>query len=269
MDGRWPVNVFVFDIETVPDVAGARRVHALPQSLSDAGVANALFARRRQQTGSDFLALHLHRVVAISAVLRSGNRFKVWSLGEEGSGEADLIARFFDGIDRFSPDLVSWNGGGFDLPVLHHRALVHGIAAPRYWESGEEDQAFRWNNYLSRFHQRHTDLMDVLAGYQPRASAPLDHVATLCGFPGKLGMSGAKVWDAFRAGQISDIRAYCETDVVNTFLLWLRYQLMRGRLDRTGYDAEIARVRETLEHSQAGHWKAFLQAWDDGAPRQS
>ena len=263
------MNVFVFDIETVPDVAGARRIHALPDHLSDAAVASALFARRRQHTGSDFLPLYMHRVVAIAAVLRSGDRFKVWSLGDEDSAEAELIARFFDGIDRFSPDLVSWNGGGFDLPVLHHRALLHGISAPRYWESGDEDQVFRWNNYLSRFHQRHTDLMDVLAGYQPRAAAPLDHVATLCGFPGKLGMSGAGVWDAFRAGRIADIRAYCESDVVNTFLLWLRYQLMRGRVDRTGYDAEIARVRATLEHSDGAHWRAFLEAWDDGASRQA
>lgn len=261
------MNLFVFDIETVPDVAGARRLHGLSQALDDAAVANALFARRRQQSGSDFLPLYLHRVVAISAALRSGDRFKVWSLGDEDSTEAELIARFFDGIDRFSPDLVSWNGAGFDLPVLHHRALLHGIAAPRYWESGDEDQSFRWNNYLSRFHQRHTDLMDVLAGYQPRAGAPLDQLAALCGFPGKLGMSGARVWDSYLAGGIADIRAYCETDVVNTYLLWLRYQLMRGRLDRAGYDAEIGRVRDTLEHTEGAHWKAFLQAWDDAAAR--
>jgi len=259
------VNVLVFDIETVPDVSGARRILGLSTRLDDAAVAEALFARRRQQVGHDFLPLHMHRVVAISAVLRQADRFAVWSLGEESSGEAELITRFFDGIERYTPDLVSWNGGGFDLPVLHHRALVHGISAPRYWESGDEDQAFRWNNYLSRFHQRHTDLMDVLAGYQPRAAAPLDHVATLCGFPGKLGMSGARVWDSFLAGRIGEIRAYCETDVVNTFLLWLRYQLLRGRLDRTGYDAETGRVRAALAGHAGAHWRAFLEAWDDVA----
>jgi hypothetical protein len=75
------------------------------------------------------------------------------------------------------------------------------------------------------------------------------------------------VWDSYLAGRIADIRAYCETDVVNTYLLWLRYQLMRGRLDRTGYDAEIARVRDTLEHTDGAHWKAFLLAWADAAAR--
>ncbi len=258
------MNVFVFDIETVPDVAGARRVFGFPDHLADAGVAEALFARQRLRAGSEFLPLHLHRVVAIAAVLRSADRFKVWSLGEADSGEAELIGRFFDGIERFSPNLVSWNGGGFDLPVLHHRALLHGIAAPRYWETGEADQAFRFNNYLSRYHQRHTDLMDVLAGYQPRASAALDHMATLCGFPGKLGMSGARVWDSFLAGRIGEIRAYCETDVVNTFLLWLRYQLMRGRLDEAGYAAEVQRARDALATEAGAHWQEFLEAWDRG-----
>jgi hypothetical protein len=159
--------------------------------------------------------------------------------------------------------LVSWNGGGFDLPVLHYRALLHGIASPRYWDTGDDDQTMRWNNYLSRFHQRHTDLMDVLAAYQPRASAPLDQIATLCGFPGKLGMSGAHVWDAFMDGGIAEIRAYCETDVVNTFLLWLRFQLIRGRLMDSAYENEIARVRSALEHDDAPHWRAFVAAWSE------
>jgi predicted PolB exonuclease-like 3'-5' exonuclease len=166
------MNVFVFDIETVPDVASGRRLYGL-ETLDDEGVAKALFHLRRQETGgSEFLRLHLHRVVAISAVLRSGDRVKVWSLGEESSSEKELLERFFDGLDKFVPTLVSWNGSGFDLPVLHYRALLHGVAAPRYWDTGDDDRDFRWNNYLSRYHSRHTDLMDVLAGYQARANAP-------------------------------------------------------------------------------------------------
>ena len=117
----------------------------------------------------------------------------MWSLGEPDSSEAELIQRFYDGIERYTPQLVSWNGGGFDLPVLHYRALIHGVAAARYWDWGDDDKEFKWNNYLSRYHTRHLDLMDVLAMYQPRANAPLDQMAKLCGFPGKLGMDGSKV----------------------------------------------------------------------------
>jgi predicted PolB exonuclease-like 3'-5' exonuclease len=221
-----------------------------------------MFTKRREQTGdSEFLRHHLHRVVTISAVLRTSDGFRVWSLGDASSDEADLIRRFFDGIDRYTPVLVSWNGSGFDLPVLHYRALKHGIVASRYWETGAEDQSFRWNNYLSRYHERHTDLMDVLSGYQPRATAPLDEVAVLLGLPGKMGHSGAEVWDQFQAGAIEDIRNYCETDVLNTYLVYLRFELMRGNLDDGQYQKELTLVRDALTAAGRPHLSRFLSAW--------
>ena len=259
------MNVLVFDIETVPDVAGGRRLHHL-EGLSDAGVAEAMFRHRRQASGSEFLRHHLHRIVVISAVLRSGDLFKVWSLGTLHSSERELLERFFDGIERYTPTLVSWNGSGFDLPVVHYRALLHGVAAPRYWDTGDEDGAFRWNNYLNRFHYRHTDLMDVLSGYQPRASAALDEVASLLGFPGKLGMDGAQVWSRFRDGDLASIRDYCEADALNTFLVYLRFELIRGRLSEAAYDAECAIVRESLAGEARPHLTAFLEAWPESRP---
>ncbi|WP_127477268.1 3'-5' exonuclease [Sulfurivermis fontis] len=254
------MNVLVFDIETVPDVASGRRLYGL-DGLDDHDVANVMFHKRRQETGSDFLRLHLQRIVAISVVLRARDDLKVWSLGEEVADEKEIVQRFFDGIDRFTPTLVSWNGSGFDLPVLHYRALLHGIQAPRYWETGDEDQSFRWNNYINRYHYRHTDVMDVLAGYQARANAPLDEVATMLGFPGKMGMSGDKVWDAFQAGDLAGIRNYCETDVLNTFLVYLRFELMRGRLTAGEYEAECQRVREYLAKENKPHFSEFLANW--------
>ena len=111
----------------------------------------------------------------------------MWSLGDADSSERELLERFFEGIERFTPDLVSWNGGGFDLPVMHYRCLLHGVRAARYWEPAMRTTAFRYNNYLSRFHWRHLDLMDVLAGFQARGRAALADVAALLGLPGKLG----------------------------------------------------------------------------------
>lgn len=254
------MNVFVFDIETVPDVENARRMHGL-EGLSDKHVADIMYQQQREKTGSEFLRHHLHRVVAIAVVLRSDDRFKVWSLGSLDADEKELIRRFFDGIERYSPTLVSWNGGGFDLPVLHYRALLHGLAAPRYWETGEEDMSFRYNNYLNRFHYRHTDLMDVLSGYQARASVRLDELAHLMGFPGKLGMDGSRVWDCFRDGDLNSIRNYCETDALNTYLLYLRFELVRGRLTADGYASECDRVRDGLSIADQPHLTQFLQAW--------
>ena len=255
------MNVLAFDIETIPDVATGKRLYGL-DGLSDQDVAQAMFTKRREQTGdSEFLRHHLHRVVAISAVLRQGGTLRVWSLGEPESDESELIRRFYDGIERYTPTLVSWNGGAFDLPVLHYRALLHGISAPRYWETGADDQSFRFNNYISRYHERHTDLMDVIAYYQPRASAPLDEVAQMLGFPGKLGMHGAEVWGQFLAGRIGEIRDYCETDALNTYLIYLRFELMRGNLDDSGWKRETDLVRKTLRDTNKPHLNAFLDAW--------
>lgn len=257
------MNVLVFDIETIPDLDGGRRIYDL-DGLSDKDTASALLNLRRQENGTEFLRLHLHRIVAISVVLRSTQGIKVWSLGDEGSTEKELIERFYDGIDRFTPNLVSWNGGGFDLPVLHYRALKHGVQARRYWETGNEDTSFKWNNYLSRYHQRHLDLMDQLALFNARANAPLDQIATLLGFPGKMGMSGGKVFDAFQDGNLKGIRDYCETDVLNTWLVYLRFQLMRGELDPTGYEQELTLLQDYLKAEGHPHFLSFLEAWQKG-----
>jgi predicted PolB exonuclease-like 3'-5' exonuclease len=212
------MKTMVFDIETVPDVESGRRILNL-EGLPDAEVAKAMTFHRLQETGSDFLPLHLQRIVAISVVWRHRDGLKAMSLGTAESSEQELVTRFFEAIERHAPELVSWNGSGFDLPVLHYRSLLHGIQAPRYWETGDNEQAFRYNNYLSRFHWRHIDLMDVLSGFQGRSRASLNDIATMLGLPGKLGFSGDMVWDHYQRGEIEAIRNYCETDVMNTWLV--------------------------------------------------
>jgi predicted PolB exonuclease-like 3'-5' exonuclease len=258
------VNTLVFDIETIPDVAFGRRLYGL-EGLADGQVAKAMFALRRQDTGGDFLPLEQHQVVAISCALRSREGLKLWSLGELATPEEELLQRFFDGIEKFSPDLVSWNGSGFDLPVLNYRALRAGVRAPRFWETGDEDTAFRYNNYLNRFHSRHTDLMDVLSAFQSRGRVSLANMACLLGLPGKLGFDGSQVWGAFQSGDLQGIRRYCETDVLNTWLIYLRYELLRGRLSRAEHAQEIELVKALLHAGKEPHYAQFLAAWDDPA----
>ncbi|KTC67880.1 3'-5' exonuclease [Legionella birminghamensis] len=252
------MSVLVFDIETIPDVSSGRKLYNL-HNLSDEETAKAMFALRRAKTGNDFLPHYLQRIVAISAVIQNANQVKVWSLGDEQSDEKELITRFFSGVDKYAPILVSWNGCAFDLPVLHYRALLHGISAPTYWEYGENQQAFRWNNYLNRFHYRHLDLMDVLAAYQARAVAPLDDIAHMLGFPGKMGMSGSKVWDQYQAGQLKSIRDYCETDVLNTYCVYLRFELIRGSFTQQDYENAIAMLKNYLSgETERLHCQEFL-----------
>lgn len=257
------MTILVFDIETIPDVDAGRRLYDL-HDLSDEETMQAMFAMRRAKVGNDFLPHYLQKVVAISLVLEQASQIKVWSLGDEQSSEKELVTRFFLGIDKHIPTLVSWNGSGFDLPVLHYRALLHKIKASTYWESGDNQQPFRWNNYLNRFHYRHLDLMDVLAGYQNKAFAPLDDLSTLLGFPGKMGMSGSKVWENYLAGNLKQIRDYCETDVLNTYCIYLRFELMRGTMSEPEYEQSIERLRTYLssEAPNKPHLNEFLNHMD-------
>ena len=256
--------ILCFDLETVPDVRGLRALYPETESLeSDEQVVEFAVAKRREKTGSDFLPLHQQRVVAIGCLLRVENQLTIRCLGKPADSEDKLLGLFYRQIERYTPQIVSWNGSGFDLPVMHYRSLVHGIAAPRYWDIGEDDREFKWNNYLSRYHSRHLDLMDVLAMYSPRANAPLDELAKLCGFPGKMGMDGSQVWQSFADGGIDEIRAYCETDVANTYLMFCRFQLMRGHWIAERYEQEVQLLRHTLSRDGSEHWQEFLRAWPD------
>ena len=111
-------GVLVFDIETIPDAAGIRRLEGIPDNVSDLDVVTRALAERKEKTGTEFMPLHLQKVVAISCVIRRTTRdgspqFKVGSLGDANSSEKELIQAFFDLIEKYTPQLVSWNGSGF------------------------------------------------------------------------------------------------------------------------------------------------------------
>ena len=257
------MNIFVFDIETVPDTHSGRILYQL-ENQSDKEVAEIMVQKRQEKTGSTFLPHHLQRIVAISGALRSRDKFKVASLGDTNSSEKDIIACFFKCLEKYLPILVSWNGSGFDLPVLHYRALLHGVSSPSYWNTGDDgDASFRWNNYLSRYHYRHSDLMDILAGYQGRSNAPLTEIALMLGLPGKLGMDGSQVWDYFLAGKLAAIRDYCETDVLNTYLIYLRFELIRGKLTPETYRKECDYARECIIQEKKPHFAEFIKTWQN------
>lgn len=255
-------SVLVFDIETIPDISGLRALRGVDASLSDVQVHEAELAERKEAGKSDMFPLYLQRVLSISCVFRSVKGLTVQSfVDRSGNDEGQVIQTFFDKIDKHQPQLVSWNGGGFDLPVLHYRGLKHGVVADKYWDMGEDDREYKWNNYISRYHTRHLDLMDLLALYQPRGNAPLDAMAKLCGLPGKLGMDGSQVYPAYLAGKLEDIRRYCETDVMNTWLLYCRFQKMRGGFTEAEHAREVTLAREFLQALDEPHWREYLQAW--------
>ena len=254
------MNLLVFNIKTVPDIDGCRRLYQL-HGLSDDDVARAVFHKRRQQFNNEFLPHYLHRIVAISAVLRSVDQFRVWSLGDLQSDEADLLQRFFSGIKRYTPNLVSWNGRSFSLPVIHHRSLQYPVNAELYWEHGSKDSSFRGNNYHTRSHGRHTDLVDVLEASTDNTNVALYEIAGLCGFPGDMGMNSVDSWQSYLDGKLKELRESCETNVLSTYLVYLNFQRNRGHLDQAQYQQECQLVRKTLKISEQPHLQAYEKAW--------
>lgn len=258
------MEALVFDIETIPDIALIQQIYDW-QHLTHEETYTAVMSQFQVEKKTTFLPLHLHQVVAISLVMRTQDQLKVWSLGDITSNEADLIGRFYLGIDRYTPTLVSWNGSGFDLPVLHYRGMKHGVVAAQYWDQGDRRQEFRYNNYTNRYHQRHTDVMEVLSMYQARATVKLDQMALMLGYPGKMGMAGDKVYDAVQAGDLKSVRDYCETDVLNTYLVYLRMQHMRGQISSDTFDQEQQLIQDMLtqerQHPEQQHLGLFLDTW--------
>jgi len=250
----------IFDIESIPDAQMGRAFLPEPEGgwASDAAVAQAMLDYQREKTkgASEFLRHTWQQVVAISVVYRSEKSLKVASLGTPESTEEELVTAFFEIIEKSQPILVDWNGGSFDLPVLQLRALKYGIPSFHYWNTGGEA---RWENYHDRYRGKHTDLMDFWGRFNVRSS--LNDVATLCGFPGKLGMDGGKVWEAYREGRIGEIRDYCDHDVLNLYLVFLRAEMTRARISRETYAQETDLLASYLRDSGKPHFLEFLSAW--------
>lgn len=253
--------VLAFDVETAPDTDAGRRLHGL--TGSDADVATAMLARRHEETGgrTDFLKPAYHRVVGLGlAAIALGPSPEASLRSWAGDDEGDLLARFLDRLRR-RPQLVSWNGSGFDLPVIRYRALLHGLAAGSLYGPAEQRQ---WESYAYRYGEAHVDLMDVLAGFGASPSHALDEMARLAGLPGKTVASGDEVATLVIAGEWSRIEQYVGLDAVQTLLLFLRWQAGRGRIGTTTYVEALKALRTRLAHDAAmdGAIEAWLAAAD-------
>jgi len=222
-------NLIVWDIETVPDIKGFAVANGR-DGKSDHEI--------RAEMGDKFPKHIYHSIICIGALVahREDSRWVVDALGAPHVGERSekaLIASFVDRISVLSPQLVTFNGSSFDLPVLRYRAMLHGVAAP----------GLSLRPYFNRYTEDAVDLCDVLSSFSFQGKATLHELCRVMGLPGKPdGISGAEVEKYYRDGHVRDVAEYCESDVVNTYRLWLRYELFRGRLS----DAEFHASEDTL-----------------------
>jgi 3'-5' exonuclease len=217
-------SVIVWDLETVPDLAGFAAANDLV-GKSDADIRAAL--------GNKFPKHIYHTIVCIGALVahRENDHWAVDALDAPHVGERtekQLISAFCEKIAELAPQLVTFNGNTFDLPVLRYRAMIHGISAP----------GLAVRPYFNRYTEDAVDLCDILSSFAPHSKASLNELSKIMGMPGKPeGIDGAEVEPYFLEGKIKEIADYCETDVVNTYRVWLKYELFRGRLSASAHGA--------------------------------
>jgi 3'-5' exonuclease len=234
-----PASVIVWDLETVPDIGGFAACNDLIGKSEE---------EIREAIGDKFPKLIYHSIVCIGALVatRDNDRWMVEAVGAPHVGERtekQLISAFVEKIAKLTPQLVTFNGNSFDLPVLRYRAMVNGVSAP----------GLLGRNYFNRYSEDALDLCDALSSFSPQAKATLNEMSRIMGLSGKPdGISGVDVDKYYRAGKIKQVSEYCETDILNTYRIWLRYELFRGRLVESEFEkSELALVEFVEAHGNA------------------
>lgn len=263
-------NLFVFDIETIPDLSSARNLLDLPNATNDElHAAITKYHLDLTDQKNSFLRQPFHQVITISfleaRIIRdhSGQEFyeivDLRSGGDLSSLEGDLVRGFFSHLKKNLSRLVSFNGKNFDLPVLKYAAMKHEVEAGWLYKLGD-----KWNNYSQRYSlDWHCDLADAFSDFGASARVKMNELCACLGLPGKLGVDGSMVMDFFYSGRLKEIRDYCETDVLNTYLLYLIYQHHNGTLSKDSLHKCRENLREFLEKKSAEkpHFAEFLREW--------
>ncbi len=264
-------SLFVFDIETIPDT------EAVPNltGFDDPDVQ----ARRDEieryhlditDGRNSFPRQPFHKVAAVSfleAEIERNGKHEFYHLrelrsgGNEDASEQEIVEGFFRYLERLRARLVTYNGRTFDVPVMKYRAMKYGIQAEWLHQSGD-----KWNSYTSRYSSDwHCDLIEILSDYGASARVKLNEVCSILGYPGKFGVDGSKVSEMFDNGEIAAIRHYCETDVLNTYLVYLRTQHHTGVLTTEGYNKAIADIITFIDNQkdERPYFQEFMEAWEE------
>lgn len=251
--------ICIFDCETIPDTTLIRQQFHLEGD--DRQVTEEAFRMQEEKSGSSFLPVPFHQVVAISAVISDdfGKFEKVSSI--EGESEREMIANFLAFIDRHNPKLVSFNGRNFDMPMLMIRAMKYNLSCPAFYDKDNQILGkSKWDNYRYRFSDRfHVDLMDHISEFGAVRGLKLDLLCTMAGIPGKFDVSGDQVHQLWYDDKLDEIKEYCESDVLNTYWLYLKYELLKGNMLLEDYLGYLEEMRQRLPQK-----RSYTSIFSDG-----
>ncbi len=263
-------NLFVFDIETIPDLNAAKNLLNLPNgSTQELREGLTKYHLNITDQKNSFLRQPFHQVIGISfleaEIVRDFNGGEIYQIidirsgGDLSATEADLVKGFFSHLKKKFSRLVSFNGKNFDLPVLKYAAMKHSVEASWLYKSGD-----KWNNYNQRYSlDWHCDLAEAFSDFGASAKVKMNELCAAFNLPGKLGVDGSMVMQFYDEGRLQEIRDYCETDVLNTYLLYLTYQHHNGSVSHDSFEKCKRNLCEFLEKksAQKPHFAEFLTEW--------
>lgn len=229
--------ICVFDCETIPDCDLIRLVKGFEGS--DVEVIEQANKEQEEKSGSAFLPLVYHKIVSLSAVIGDdfGRFLKVGDFGKGSNSEEEILLDFTSYLNAKNPRLISFNGRSFDIPLILLRSLRYNIEIPAYFEKDNPAlNKTRWDNYRQRYSEEfHTDLLDSLGSFGAVRGFKLDEVCKMANIPGKYEVSGDDVLELYNNGDFVRISEYCQSDCLNTYWLFLKYELLKGSISKKDY----------------------------------
>ena len=259
------IRYLVFDIETVPDGELISRVRYPGQAFEPKQAIEKYQQELLEKNGSDFIPYTYHLPVSV-VIGKVNNNYELEDLValDEQEGRPHLITRhFWKGWEKYEATLVTFNGRGFDIPVMELGAFRYGISLKKWFQLN----ARSFEQPRNRFNLRsHFDLQEVLTNHgASRMYGGLNLIANLIGKPGKMDVAGDMVLQLYHEGNLQRINDYCRCDVLDTYFVFLRTSVMTGALTLEREQQIVRNTRQWLEDKSEALpiYKQYLEHWGD------
>ena len=259
------VKYLIFDIETVGDGDLIQKVRYPYENLTPREAVTKYRRQLMEETGKDVLpgTFVLPVSVAIAKVAADYRLTEITVLDAPAFRPQEIVRRFWQGWQHYDrPTLVTFNGRGYDMPIMELAAYRFGISVPAWFNVDSKSFEQSRNRYN---HEAHLDLQDLLSNFGAfRVSGGLNLLASLINKPGKSGVDGSQVQDMYWNGQVEQINDYCRCDVLDTYFVFLRSRVLIGRLTLQEESTLTQMTREMLDEQAEDHvaYKHYLATWD-------
>ena len=261
-----PLRYLIFDIESVADAPLVCKLRYAGQSIEPAEAVRRYRAELMEKYENDFIpyTFQIPISVAVGKVTGDFRLTDVVVLDEPQFRPHVITENFWRGWEKYQrPTLVSFNGRGFDVPLLELAAFRFGLSVPGWFQptaKGSEQPRSRYNT------SAHIDLCELLTNFgSTRFQGGLNLAANLLGKPGKTDVHGNMVQDMYDAGRLAEINDYCRCDVLDTYFVFLRSRVLFGQLTLEREQQIVAETKDWLQQKadQAMAFRHYLDHWGD------